>query len=311
MASRKAFATLVLTASLSACGPVDQVNQSEAQSLSLEGAAGKKAYLGWGEVLDGFMGNETKYDVKHTHDIFTSGVGGKYEAKTFTEQQFDGSQVMASMRQITGALGKDDMYVQYSSGHGYQGGLGIGIDYRDMVTTALGSQAKEVVIFTMACHSGSLVDEVNQQKSKWESWSQQGRSLFVMASSTAQELSSTGPGVDAQENGPEGSAGSAYGHALWKALSGDADGFLDGVKDGFVSLGEIAAFATQKTQQVGGHTPVVTGTYNTNLIMNKNPNGAYTAAQIREGGTGAMSVQAVQAATEASDQSILDALVGG
>ncbi len=86
------------------------------------------------------------------------------------------------------------------------------------------------------------------------------RSLMVMSSSTVAENSSTGPGTDPdQPNSPNGSAGSAFGHALWKALIGYSDGALDGVKDGFLSLGEIREFTITKTKQVGGHTPDYTG----------------------------------------------------
>jgi hypothetical protein len=78
----------------------------------------------------------------------------------------------------------------------------------------------------------------------------------------------TGPD---EPNGPEGSAGSAYGHSLWKALIGYSDGYNDGVKDGFISIDEILNFTIWKTQQVGGHTPVYTGSYNPALIMNRVP----------------------------------------
>jgi hypothetical protein len=195
------------------------------------------------------------------------------------------------------------MYVQYSSGHGYEGGLAFGGDYATLLDTSLAMKAKEVVIFTMACFSGSEVDELNRRKADWQNWAAQGRTLFVMSSSTAQEESSTGPGTDAQESGgPEGSAGSAYGHALWKTLTGEADGSIDGIKDGFISLGEIAAYATQKTQDIARHSPVVGGVYNPNLIMNKVPDRSYVASQVREGGTGNLDDAQVRAVTQASDQ---------
>src|SRR5678816_4426417 len=95
---------------------------------------------------------------------------------------------------------------------------------------------------------------------------------MVLASSRPEEESSTGPHTDEDEpNGPDGSAGSAFGHALWKALIGYSDGYVDGVKDGFISLGEIRDFSIKKTLDVGGHTPVYTGAYNPSLIMNKVP----------------------------------------
>lgn len=132
--------------------------------------------------------------------------------------------------------------------------------------------AKEVVIFIMACYSGNLIDSFNAKKSVWNNWQAQGRTLMVMASSQDNEESSTGPGTDPDEpNGPDGSAGSAFGYSLWKALIGYADGYVDGVKDGFISLEEIRDFAKAKAQQVGGQTPVSTGAYNGTLVMNRVP----------------------------------------
>src|SRR5690606_28337925 len=90
--------------------------------------------------------------------------------------------------------------------------------------------------------------------------------------------SSTGPGRDEDEpNGPNGSAGSAFGHALWKALIGDADGYVDGVKDGYLDLNEIIKFTTDKTRRIGGHTPVHTGSFNPHLVMNKVPGEEFLA----------------------------------
>jgi hypothetical protein len=197
------------------------------------------------------------------------------------------------------------MYVQYSSGHGYQKGLGIGISYSDIVKNALDMPAKEVVIFIMACYSGGLVDEFNARKAEWSQWQTQGRTLFVMSSSTGREESATGPGKDSSQVGPSGSAGSAYGHALWKSLSGDADGFLDGVKDGFISLGEISAYASWKTQRIGGHSPQVTGVFNPYLIMNKVPSAGYIKGLT--GGTTNLSEESLRQAVARSDASMLKA----
>lgn len=231
---------------------------------------GKKYYVGFGDTLSGFMGNEVKYDIKHTHDIFTERVGGDYT----------GVQILASgpgkikdeWNKIQGAMTWNDMYVQYSSGHGSQSGLAIGLSYNQIRDNALAMPAKEVVIFIMACHSGGLVESFNEKKDTWKDWGSYGRSLFVLASSKRSETSSTGPGKDPEEpEGPSGSAGSAFGHALWKALIGHADGYLDGIKDGFLELEEIREYTISKTKSVGGHTPVHTGSYVNQTIMNRVP----------------------------------------
>jgi hypothetical protein len=94
-----------------------------------------------------------------------------------------------------------------------------------------------------------------------------------MASSKANEESSTGPGRDPDEpNGPNGSAGSAYGHALWKALIGYADKTSNGGNgDGVVTLAEVIKYVVADTQREGGHTPIYTGSYDPQLKIAKTP----------------------------------------
>src|SRR5688500_2689109 len=51
------------------------------RSLTGDDYTGKKYYFGWGAAGFGdpqMMHNEVKYDVLHTHDIFTKDVGGNY-----------------------------------------------------------------------------------------------------------------------------------------------------------------------------------------------------------------------------------------
>src|SRR5690606_16016738 len=76
---------------------------------------------------------------------------------------------------------------------------------------------------------------------------------------------------------PSGSAGSAFGHALWKALIGEADGYVDGVKDGFIDLSEDEASTTMRTRQIGGHDPVYYGVTYKNLLMNEVTSPQYIA----------------------------------
>ncbi|NDE14820.1 hypothetical protein EBZ80_07825 [bacterium] len=247
-------------------------------SITEPGYEGKKHYFGWGEYLSGFMGNETKYDVQHTHNLFTSGHGGDYLGRQLTGRPFDDDDIRREWAAIKSNFAADDMYVQYSSGHGYHDGLAVGVTYDQMRDFALSLGARETVVFTMACYSGNLVDSFNERRADWENHRAGGRNLFVMASSERDDTSSTGPGRDPDEpNGPNGSAGSAFGHALWKALIGYADRKGNGMAgngDGKISLQEIIAFTVRKTQQVGGHTPVYTGSYDPALVIAKVPSPA-------------------------------------
>jgi hypothetical protein len=244
---------------------------SEVQSLTGRNFKGQKYYFGWGSAGEGdpeSMQNETKYDVLHTHEIFTKQLGGAYNGTKLVDGLSNES-IMSSFGQVKSKMTADDMYVQYSSGHGFEQGLQFGGNYSEIAQRVLALPAKEIIVFTMACHSGGLVDSFNSMQSQWANFAAQGRTLYVMSSSTLEQTSSTGP--DAEVAGPEGSAGSAFGHSLWKALAGEADGAFDGVKDGYIDLGEIEVFVKAKTREIGGHDPVTTGAYNAGLIMNRVP----------------------------------------
>lgn len=255
---------------------------------SLTGAqfSGKKYYIGWGAAGEGDpqnMHNEVRYDVLHTHNIFTAGLGGQYEGAKLIDGTGDSQSVKGAWEGVRAKMTPNDMYVQYSSGHGFQQGLGIGLMYAEIADYVLSLPGKELVVFMMACHSGGLVNEFESRKSRWQDFAAQGKTLLVMTSSSVDELSKTGPGTDAAEQGPAGSAGSAFGHALWKTLSGHGDGYLDGVKDGFLSLGEIAAFTSDRTKEIGGHLPVYTGAYHSSLIMNASSGGTSPLGSSNQG----------------------------
>ncbi len=271
-----AISAMLMFVLLNACGPATTSQPSQILSLTGPDYNGQKHYFGWGAAASSdpsSMHNEVKFDVLHTHNIFTDQVGGDYIGSQLIGPALaTGTAIRQKWETLTSNMHSEDMYVQYSSGHGSRTGLMVGVSYDDMRDAALAMPAREIIIFTMACYSGNLVNSFNARRSDWERFAEDGRTLLVMASSRAHETSSTGPGTDPDEpNQPRGSAGSAFGHALWKALIGYADGHVDGVKDGFISLEEIIAFSTWKTKRVGGHTPVYTGTYNPHILMNRIP----------------------------------------
>lgn len=279
----------------SACGQPAGV--SDTKSLTDADYKGKKYYLGWGVNGNGngSMDNEVKYDVLHTHDIFTKNVGGDYiGTKLIGEQQATGANVRRQWSELTSKMTADDMYMQYSSGHGYQGGLALGLDYDDIIDATLGMPTKEKIVFTMACYSGGLVDRFDELRDRWDDYATTGKTLFVMASSKADEESSTGPGTDSdQPNGPNGSAGSAYGHALWKALIGYADLTRNGGNgNGTIELGEVIDYVVEDTQNEGGHTPVYTGVYDRKLAISRKPTFAEAVRLLgaEESGKGTTSV---------------------
>ena len=257
------------------CGAASssQNSPSVIKSLTSEKFVGKKYYLGYGGQAEGSQTNEIIYDVKHTSDVFTSLNGGQYIGKTLLDPEATRESVLGAMTDIKNRAGAEDMYIQYSSGHGFESGSQAGgdmLDYSEIRDQVLGMKVKEAVVFLMACHSGGLPESFNERRSDWQKWPEQGRSLFVMSSSTIDEMSSSGPDTDSDESaGESGSAGSAFGHYLWKSLLGYADGYVDGVADGFISLEEIGTYVTAKTAENFGHTPQITGAYNPYAIMNK------------------------------------------
>ena len=239
------------------------------RSLTSVSSNAKKYYLGWGEVLDGSMGNETLYDVRHTQEVFTKEMGGNYAGTALdseTSNAVNAGEINSAFDKIKNQITPSDMFLQYSSGHGYPGGLGVGVEYDSMVEKVLSYNARETVVFTMACFSGTMIDAFRQKKSQWSNFRDQGKTLFVMASSPSDQESSTGPGTDENEAGPDGSAGSAFGHSIWKSLY-ESDGYVDGIKDGFISIGEITEFTKDMTNKIGGHVPQFDGSYYPQIIM--------------------------------------------
>jgi len=272
---------------------------STTQSITDGDYHGKKYYFGWGAAMAGdpsSMQNEVAYDVKHTADVFTKDIGGDYIGKQLTgHQNVNRAAIKAEWDRLTNTMLWNDMYLQYSSGHGSESGLAVGVSYDDIRDAVLAMPAQEKIILTMACHSGALVDSFNERRSEWESYGIGGRTLFVMGSSPADENSATGPGRDNDEpSGPNGSAGSAFGHAVWKAIIGYADGYNGGEKDGKVTLGEFIDYTKFRTNEVGGHTPVMAGVYDRELVLVKVPSAEVIEALEAEGGTG-LSDEKIQA----------------
>jgi hypothetical protein len=267
----------VLFCLLTACG--SHQAPSETSSITYPDWKGSKYYLGWGAAAGqdpSNMHNEVKYDVKHTNDVLTHVNGGSYSGTTLIGTSLATSKnIRKSWNKIASTMTSKDMFFQYSSGHGTSSGLGVGVSYKEMRDRALALDAQETIIFTMACYSGNLVDSFDQIRSQWQDYGSLGKTLLVLSSSQSNQTSATGPGTDqAEAGGPYGSAGSAFGHAVWKGVVGYADGDIDGVKDKKITLGELLNYIKRKTREIGGHTPKMTGIYDPNLVMMLTPSRA-------------------------------------
>lgn len=217
----------------------------------------KKYFFGFHQKLSGFMGNETFYDLKHVSEALTSDQTNGYETHLLTRDDSESidERIQSGWDSIGEKITDQDVYVQYSSSHGFPGGLAFNAaTYGNMRNQIRKFNAKITFIMTMACYSGSMIEEFNRN-SGFDDWKAAGKTLLLFTSSKASETSSTGPMEDPDESGPEGSAGSAFGHYLWKGLAGGADGAYDGFKDGLVELDELIYFATRETREAFGHTP--------------------------------------------------------
>jgi hypothetical protein len=222
---------------------------STTQSLTGAEYKGTKRFFGFAEVDERSerLGNETRFDVTHMREVFTSAAGGSYQGSAIV-QGATRETVLAGFDQAAAALGPDDMYVQYSAGHGLKNRLNLWIGYDEMRDRIMALKAKEVIVFMMACHSGGLIESFNRLGDGWKAdWRAKGRTLFVMSSSTTEQLSSVGPQVDPAEGvDVVGNGGSAFGHVLWRAIRGEADSSGDKV----VTLGELVSFVTVETGKV-------------------------------------------------------------
>lgn len=257
---------------LSSCA--QQLPASRIGSLTEPGESVRKIFFGWAEPFpDGGesdptgitpQGNEARFDLRHLSHIFGQESGGLYETKTLIEpNEVTHDQILGSMKSISSSLSSQDMYIQYSAGHGLPSGLGVGVTYDEIRDAILNFEAKEVIVFIMSCFSGGLVQSFDSVSSEWQSkW--KGRTLFVMSSSAKDQTSSSGPSEDPDElmNIP-GSAGSLFGFYLWKGLMGYANKNQNGA-DQYVTLGELRDYIAA---HVEGQTPQWTGVYDPALRL--------------------------------------------
>ena len=173
---------------------ISMSTQNEVARLTDDQYPGKKYYVGFGDELSGEMGNEVTYDIKHTHDIFTQQLGGwSIIGTTLLGNDVGASDLEQKWQQLKSQMTSDDMYVQYSSGHGSPTGLLFGVSYNEIAQNVLSLPARELIVFIMSCYSGTLTESFDAQKNVWQDFDQKNRTLMVLASSEPSEESETGP----------------------------------------------------------------------------------------------------------------------
>ncbi len=182
------------------------------------------------------------------------------------------------LEQLAATATPQDTVVIYTHSHGHKNGFeksqplgGIVMDlpvrqpkhrgtllWDEYVDLLLKIPAKNVVVLTMSCFSGGLVEYLNspQVKEQWKDRrGEEGRSLIVLTSQNKDLLS-----VPIVKNGQ---LINPFTYAVAKALSGEADGFRlpggdpkqPGKKDGKLTVGEMIDFMLHTTENVVSEVP--------------------------------------------------------
>lgn len=173
------------------------------------------------------------------------------------------------------SLGKQDTFVYYSHTHGTNPGIQLDftspgdIEYKwgDLAKSILSLPAKNVVIFVMACHSGYLVDALEAEQSKWKGqWASQKRNLVVLTAVASDQESFP---TDVEPDSPT-SIGNPFSYAVTGAFKGNADGSVDGVKDGKTSYKELVTYVLKTAKEKSKNqyaNPKFVGEYSDNDVF--------------------------------------------
>lgn len=201
---------------------------------------------------------------------------------------------------LAATAGPDDTVVIYTHSHGRQNGFeaeqplgGIVVDlpvrrpehagtllwdeYADLL---LAIPARNVVVLTMACFAGGLVEHLESEAvaPRWrERRSKEGRNLVVLTSQNAE--------LKSEPIGKDGVLVNPFTLAVARGLAGAADGFAlvegaaapPGAKDGTISIGELVDFVLDETEHTRSDLPsrpntakpCVTGSYDRGDILSR------------------------------------------
>jgi len=152
------------------------------------------------------------------------------------------------------SLGGGDTFVMYSHTHGTDAGLMIdfapqsaagALGWNDLAGAILALPARNVVVFTMSCHSGHLADALSALASTWKGQRvSAGRNLIVLTSVSSDQVSgATNYSTDTN------AIGHPFTYAVRTALAGQADGFLDGVRNGTIEMDELVQYVLKTTKE--------------------------------------------------------------
>lgn len=182
-------------------------------------------------------------------------------------------------------LTANDTFVVYTHTHGIQntpnvnqpravpaeGGLLISnvdlterMAWSEYAELLLALPAKNVIVFTMACFSGGLIDYLNSGgvKERWQNRKNEGRNFIVISAQNSI--------LTAVPSRINGELMNALPFAISQAFLGKADGYNE-IPDGHISLGELEQYVLYTSRNAGKPTNTndsqLTGSYNPKAIL--------------------------------------------
>lgn len=182
--------------------------------------------------------------------------------------------IRARLEAYRQTLEATDSVVIYSHGHGSTKGLVLAFDraptdmlrWHEYADLLLRLPAKNVVVFTTACHSGALADVLKSEPfaSRWQGRSKAGRSFIVLTAVAADESATA---TDVRIGDPS-AIGNPFTYAVRTAIDGQADGFVGtastGPADGITSLRELTdyvLFTAHEKARTDDHHPQLAGEF--------------------------------------------------
>ena len=149
-----------------------------------------------------------------------------------------------TLRTLAQRLTPRDSVLIYTHSHGSPRGLMLDelLTWKEYGQLLLSLRARHVLVFTMSCFSGALVEYLTSVHSQWKERPSQGRALLVISAQNATSLA--GP------NQIGGKRMNGLPYALSEALY-HADGYGGQPRDGRLSFQELAQFVYTVSRSAG------------------------------------------------------------
>ena len=211
-------------------------------------------------------------DAKVIYDFLTSPAGGGFprgNVKLLLDRNATIINVRSALNDFLAAPVEDDLVLIYFGGHGSAdpknpqnlylichdthpdryGGTALPMREIDLALKWT-IRSKRVIVMTDACHAAGIGGGVRDGDTKasakkvneyWRKLAESRTGITKIAASEADQVS--------QENVRWGGGHGVFTHFLLKALKGEADGWIDNQRDGFVTIAEAYEFLRDKVRR--------------------------------------------------------------